>query len=149
MKKRVFICLVIIILILGGFYYYRIKSIVKIDSSKISSISYGNEVGKFDITQNLSEKDVNSIVNSLNSLNIRPDENEIGEYTSEYIEMQVLGYRRFRIYKQSDGRATIMYARDIKSNGEDNIKQTTIDSDVLRRDFKNFEELSQTLTLSN
>lgn len=149
MKKRVFICLVIIILILGCFYYYRIKSIVKIDSSKISSISYGNEVGKFDITKNLSEKDVNSIVNSFNSLNIRPDENEIGEYTSEYIEMQVLGYRRFRLYKQSDGRATIMYARDIKSNGEDNIKQTTIDSDVLRRDFKKFEELSQTLTPSN
>lgn len=148
MKKTFFICLIIFIVILVDFNYYRIKSIVKIDISKVSSISYGNETEVFDITKNLNEKDVSNIINTLNSANLKPDLNEIGKCTSEYLEMQILGYRKFKIYKQSDGRVTVMYATDTKFNGEDNLKQTTIDSDTFRRYFKKFNDLSQTLTLN-
>ena len=92
-------------------------------------------MAEFDITNNLSEKDISSIVNSLDNGKLKPDKNETGKYTLEHIEMLVLGDRWFSIYKQSDVRFTVMYQIDKGSNAEDSTKQTTIDSEVLQSYF--------------
>lgn len=147
MKKSSFICLVVIILILGSaYYYFNNINTFKIDRSKICEILYSNDIGEFDITKNLNEKDISDIVDSLNNGKLIPDKNNEGKYTSEYVEMFILYDRRFRIYKQNDGRFTVMYAIDTESNAEDSMKQTTIDSKILQSYFIKFKQLSQSLT---
>lgn len=149
MKKSSFICLVVIILILGSAYYYFSNiNTFKINRSKICEILYSNDIGEFDITKNLNEKDINDIVNSLNNGKLIPDKNNKSKYTSEYVAMFILHDRWFRIYKQNDGRFTVMYAIDITSNTEDTIKQTTIDSKILQSYFIKFKQLSESLTPS-
>ena len=150
MKKNGLACLIIIVLILGSVYYKSNSNIFKINKSKIKSVSYtyeinNNKMAEFDITNNLSVKDISSIVDSLNNGKLTPDKNEIGKYTLEHIEMLVLGDRWFSIYKQSDDRFTVMYQIDKGSNAEDSMKQTTIDSEVLQSYFIKYKQLSKSL----
>ena len=151
MKKNGLTCLIIIILILCGVYYKNNRNIFKINKSKIKSISYtyeinDNKMAEFDITKNLSEKDISSIVDSLNNGKLTPDKNETGKYTLEHMEMLVLGDRWFSIYKQSDGRFTAIYQIDKGSNAEDSMKQTSLDSEVLQSYFIKYKQLSKSLT---
>ena len=150
MKKNGLTCLIIIILILGSVYYKSNSNTFKINKSKIKSISYiyeidNNKMAEFDITKNLNEKDINSIVDSLNNGKLTPDKNKIGKYTLEHIEMLVLGDRWFSIYKQKDGSFTVMYQIDKGSNAEDSTKQTTINSEVLQSYFIKYKQLSKSL----
>lgn len=147
MKKSSFIYLVIIILILGSVYYCFVNiNTFKIDRSKICQVLYSNDIGEFDISKSLNEKDLNDIVDSLNNGKLIPDKNSEGKYTSEYVAMFILHDRWFRIYKQDDGLFTVMYAIDTESNAEDSMKQTTINSKILQSYFIKFKQLSGSLT---
>lgn len=149
MKKSGIIYLILIALILGGIYYTN-NGVFKIDKSKIGMVLYvygtdKNKMSQFDMTNNLSREDINSMVESLNSGVLKPDKNKTGKYTLEHIEMLALGDRWFSIYKQDDGKFTVMYLSD-GSNSENSEKQTTIDSEVLQSYFSKFRKLSKELT---
>ena len=151
MKKYGITYLIIIILILGVFYYKSNTNVFKINKSKITNVLYicetaNSKMGEFDITNNLSKEDIDSIVSSLNNGVLRPDKEGTGKYTLEHIEMLVLGDRWFSIYKQNDGSFTVMYEIDKGSNAENNTPQTNIDSKVLQNFFVKFKELTKSIT---
>jgi|GEM_PF-2678138 len=148
MKKSGIIYLILMALILGGIYNAN-NGVFKIDKSKISTVLYvyetdKNKMSQFNMTNNLSREDINSMVESMNNGVLKPDKNKTGKQTLEHIEMLVLGDRWFSIYKQDDGKFTVMYQSD-GSNSENSEKQITIDSEVLKSYFAEFRKLSKNL----
>ncbi|SHJ91222.1 hypothetical protein SAMN05444401_0109 [Clostridium amylolyticum] len=148
MKKSAIIYLILMALILGGIYNAN-NGVFKIDKSKISTVLYvyetdKNKMSQFNMTNNLSREDINSMVESMNNGVLKPDKNKTGKQTLEHIEMLALGDRWFSIYKQDDGKFTVMY-QSYGSNSENSEKQITIDSEVLKSYFAEFRKLSKNL----
>lgn len=102
-------------------------------------------MAEFNVTRSIDENDINEIVYSLNKGVLKPDKESVGRYTKEHIEILVLGDRRLRVYKQKDGRFTVMYSTDPGSNDERDEKQMTISSEVLEKYFAKFKESSKDL----
>lgn len=147
-KRLILIAITIFMLSIIGYKNYSIA--FKIDRNKISNISYtcevdNNKMAKFEVIKSITTEDINSIIGALNNGILKPDKKETGEYTKEWIEVLVLGDRRFNIYKQKDGRFTVMYSINPGSNNAEDEKQTTIDSEVLQNYFAKFKELSKSL----
>jgi hypothetical protein len=123
---------------------------VKIDANKITQVTYvyeteKNKMAMFDVTNSINKNDISTIVKSLNNGELIPDKKEEGTYTLEHIEIFVLRDRDFKIYKQKDGRFTVMYTISPGSDNPIDDKQTTIESDSLQSYFIKFRELSRSL----
>ncbi|AKA71721.1 hypothetical protein [Clostridium scatologenes] len=147
MRKYCITFLIIIGLISMVAYYYNNNLVFKINKNKIANIVYSYEIdkgkiGEFDLTNRLSKEDINSIAKSLNNEMLIPDKNKVGEYTLEHLDMLVLGDRWFKIYKQNDGKFTVMYV----SNKKEIVYQTTINSELLQMYFNKLRNLSKSLT---
>lgn len=122
----------------------KYKLVFKIN--KIANVVYSYEtdkgnIGEFDITNGLSKEDINFIIKSLNNRMLIPDKNKVGEYILEHLDMLVLRDRWFKIYKQNDGKFTVMYV----SNKDEIVYQTTINSEVLQMYFNKLKNSSKML----
>jgi Lhr-like helicase len=147
LNKKVFMWIIAAVLITGAMYYKLTNHKVKINTNKITQITYvceteKNKMSQFDVTNSISRNDISYIVKSLNNGELIPDIEEKGTYTLEHIEVFVLGDRDFQIYKQKDGSFTVMYTIRPGSNSPEDYKQTTIESDIINSYFNKFRELS-------
>ncbi|WP_234124481.1 hypothetical protein [Clostridium hydrogenum] len=131
-------------------YRYSSNQFV-INKDKIVYVSYTHELDKnkmaeFDVTKYLNQKNIESMVNSLNNGKLRPDKNEVGKHTLEHMTMTILNDRSFDIYRQNGSKFTIMYQLNKESNSPNSIKQTTISSKTLENYFIKCNKLTKKLT---
>ncbi|GFZ31135.1 hypothetical protein CSC2_16610 [Clostridium zeae] len=150
MNKKNVAFIIIMFLIIGFVFHNNTSEVYKINKDKISDIRYiyeidKNKMAEFNVTSSINKDDINDIVDSLNKGVLKPDRENVGKYTKEHIELFILGDRHLGVYKQKDGRFTVMYSANPGSNDERDEKQMTIESDVLKRYFIKFKEVSKNL----
>lgn len=152
MKKIDIIAYLIVAIFIISIIVYRYNSSQFItDNDKIVYVSYTyeldkNKIAEFDVTKYLNQKDIDSIITSLNNGKLRPDKNEIGKHTLEHITMSILNDRSFDIYRQNGGKFTVMYQLNKESNSPNSVKQNTINSRTLENYFIKCKNLTKGLT---